>query len=272
MALVDDTCQGVGLGLRPPHLYQVLRERPAVPWLEVHICNYLAGGINRKLLQRIREHYPISFHGVSLNLGGTAPLDQDYLRALKTAITELAPGLVSEHACFTAHDGQYFHDLLPLPFTEASVEHMVSRVNQVQDCVGRTIAIENLSRYSSYTDSTLSEAEFLTAVAKQSGCHLLLDLNNLYVNQQNLGESSQDFFATLPADIVSEIHLAGHSDIDGRLVDTHGAPVCDAVWQLFQDYSHQHPTIPTLIEWDSNLPDFEVLMAEKARAESYLPA
>ncbi|WP_018691101.1 MNIO family bufferin maturase [Algicola sagamiensis] len=262
--------KGAGLGLRPLHLHEVLQEQPDVPWFEVHICNYLGGGLNPFLLSQINEIYPFSFHGVSLNLGGVDVLDFDYLSDLKQAINTYQPVLVSEHACFTAHDGHFFHDLLPVPFTDEAVQHMANRIKVVQDFLGRQILIENVSRYATYAESQLSEGEFLAAVSREADCGLLLDLNNAYVNQHNLGESVDTFLLEIPVERVAEIHLAGYSVKEDRLLDTHSAEVTHEVWEVFEKYCEQCPMVPCLIEWDSKLPSFDVLMSQMRKAQAYM--
>ena len=265
-------CSGAGLGLRPPHLHEVCRQEPAIPWFEVHICNYLGGGLNRALLHKVAEHYPLSFHGVNLNLGGVDPLDRDYLTRLAQAIEAFQPALVSEHACFTAHGSHHFHDLLPVPYTEEAAAHMAARIRQVQDTLGREILIENISRYTAYDHSHLSEGEFLAAVCDQADCGLLLDLNNAYVNQRNLGEDLQAFIAALPLDRVGEVHLAGYSECDNMLIDTHSSAPSAAVWDCFRDFNEQHPDPPCLVEWDSQLPALSKLMEQQARAQAIVDA
>jgi uncharacterized protein (UPF0276 family) len=270
-------CIGAGLGLRPVHLREVLATMPAVPWFELHICNFMQGAVNHGLLRELREHYAVSFHGVSLNLGGTTPLDMNYLKQMKHLIDELQPGLVSEHACFTAHEGQFFHDLLPVPYSEASVKHMAARISQVQDLLGRQILIENVSRYYRYDqaiagDDQLSEGEFIAAVAEQSDCLILLDLNNARVNEHNLGESTRQFIDCLPPKRLAEIHLAGYTQRDNLWVDSHSAPVCTELWQLYQDCVERLPELPCLIEWDSELPSFELLEGQRQQAQSILNA
>jgi len=260
-------CRGAGLGLRPAHLQAVCHSEPAIPWFEVHICNFLGGGLNRALLHRIGERYPLSFHGVNLNLGGIDELDRNYLQQLRRAVDEYRPALVSEHACFTAHQQHYFHDLLPVPYTDEAVVHMAARIRQVQDCLGREILIENISRYASYAESQLSESEFLSAVCQEADCGLLLDLNNAYVNQCNLGEDLNDFVSGLPLSRVGEVHLAGYSIQEGRLLDTHSTAPSDAVWGHFQDFCELCPDVPCLIEWDSNLPPLQELVAQQIKAQ-----
>ena len=259
-------CQGAGIGLRPAHLHQVLRTLPMVPWFEVHSCNFLGGGLNRELLEQINQHYPLSFHGVNLNLGGVEPLDYDYLSRLRLAIDHFKPTLISDHACFTAHQQHFFHDLMPIPYTEQAATHMAERINEVQDFLGQRILLENVSRYFSYPESQLSEGEFLAHVCEQSQCGLVLDLNNAYVNFHNHGEDVDEFIAALPLNRVVEIHLAGHSKQDDMLIDTHNQSVSDAVWNIYRRSVELLPNTPSLIEWDSDLPDFSVLMEEQKKA------
>tara|TARA_Y100001949_G_C15919080_1_gene300377 strand:- start:49 stop:933 length:885 start_codon:yes stop_codon:yes gene_type:complete len=259
--------RGAGLGLRIPHIPWVLENQPHVNWFEVHICNYLGGGLNRTLLQEISRTYPLSFHGVSLNLGGCDPLDPNYLNKLRLATEEFRPTLISEHACLTAHNGEHFHDLIPVPFTRTAARHMAARIRQVQDTLGRRILIENLSRYARYEESELTEAEFLTIVCELADCGLLLDINNAYVNQLNLGESWRQFVRELPLDRIGEIHLAGHSQQASAVIDTHSQPVCDGVWDAYRDTVTQFGTnIPVLIEWDNDLPPFTRLLEECNKA------
>lgn len=297
--MIAHTCRGAGLGLRIPHIQQVLNEKPPVPWFEVHICNFLTAPLNRHLLRQVAEHYPLSFHGVSLNLGGIDELDWDYLTLLKKAINDFQPALVSEHAAFTALNGQYFHDLLPVPYTREAVQHFSERINRVQDFLGHQILIENVSRYFNYDESELTEAQFLSEISQLSDCGLVVDLNNIYVNQRNFpddGDSIESFLNTIPFDRIGEVHLAGFSEHLGQLIDTHGSPVSDVVWQSFasflQDFQ-QHldkpnatdtntsnirpypkattlEDLPCLIEWDNNLPDFSRLNQERITAQAMI--
>lgn len=251
-----------------PHLREVLKNLPSITWFEVHICNYMGGGLNRALLEQISQHYALSFHGVNLNLAGIDPINKDYLTKLKTAVDEFNPSLISDHACFTANQGQYFHDLLPMPYTEEAALHLVDRISQVQDMLGRQILIENLSRYFCFDESELSEGEFLALVSEKADCGLLLDINNAYINQINLNESVNDFLSHIPIDRVQEIHLAGFEDQQGVCVDTHGAPVHDEVWSFYEAFTAKNPDIPVLIERDNNLPDFSELVLEQQKAQS----
>ena len=263
-------CAGAGIGLRIPHIKYVLNHQPEIPWFEVHPCNFLRGGLNRQLLYRIAERYPLSFHGVNLNLGGIDPIDVDYLQRLKTLVGEIQPGLISDHACFTSLDQNYYHDLLPIPYSRTAVTQMASRVMQVQDILQQQILIENVSRYTSFPESTLSEAEFLNEVCYQAGCKVLLDLNNAYVNQLNLGISVDGFLAELNLQLVAEVHLAGHSTQGDYVVDTHNKKVCNEVWDIYRAFVSNNPGIPCLIEWDSDLPDFSVLEEERNTAQDIL--
>ena len=262
----NNAIRGTGLGLRIPHIPWVLEHKPAIAWFEVHICNFLNGGLNRAMLEEVARFYPLSFHGVSLNLGGCEPLDTGYLKRLQGAVDQLKPTLVSEHACLTVHNGEHFHDLIPVPFTRPAAQHMADRICQVQDTLGRRILIENLSRYASYDESHLTEAEFMATVCELADCGLLLDLNNAYVNQLNLGESWQTLVENLPLERVGEIHLAGHNQQGTLVIDTHNQPVCDAVWLAYQQMAATQPDIPVLIEWDNDLPAFPTLMEECKKA------
>ena len=273
---MSDLSNQAGLGLRIPHLDQVLAQGPSVAWFEVHICNFLTAPLNKALLAKIAQDYPLSFHGVSLNLGGTDPLNIEYLNLLKQSIDTFQPKLISEHACFTGHQGESFHDLLPVPYTESSLKHFANRVDAVQSILGRQILIENVSRYLNYEQSTMSEAEFLAQLCKQTGCKLILDINNIYVNQtnhqQDSGQSLAHFLQTLAFETIGEIHLAGHAERDGQLIDTHGTDVCEAVWSLFKGFLTHcaalgKPCPPCLIERDNNLPKFDELQEECIQAQ-----
>jgi uncharacterized protein (UPF0276 family) len=264
-----------GVGLRAPHLRQVLEQRPTVSWFEVHSENYFApGGAAMAQLDAIRRDYPLSLHGVGLSLGGSEALDPQHLQHLKTAIARFAPALVSEHLCWTAAGGQHFHDLLPLPYTEEALRHVSARIVEAQERLGRRILIENVSSYLEFQHSTLPEWDFLRETAARSGCGILLDVNNIYVSAMNHGFDARQYIDAIPAEAVGEIHLAGHiaKDIEGTalLIDSHSQPVTEAVWELYAYALERIGPRPTLIEWDSDLPAFEVLQAEAAKAGSYL--
>jgi hypothetical protein len=263
---------GAGIGLRSAHHQAIVRERPAVGWIEVHTENYFhEGGPHLAALERARELYPLSLHGVGMGLGSAGPLDRTHLARVARAIARFEPALVSEHACWGSEGGEHFNDLLPLPYTEEAALHLAARVREVQDVLGRQILIENLSCYLAFSSSRLSEFEFLAAVVELSGCGLLLDVNNAYVNSVNLGLDARAFIDGLPAGAVQEIHLAGHArrQVGGRtlLLDDHGSRVPEPVWELYEHALRRCGRMPTLIEWDTNLPELSVLAEEAARAQ-----
>ena len=264
-----------GIGLRSAHHAEIATGRPAVGWMEVHTENYFHdGGPHLRALERVRELYPLSLHGVGLGLGAVEPLDRAHLAQVRRAIYRFEPALVSEHACWGHAGGEHFNDLLPLPYTEEAALHLASRVRQAQDILGRQILLENLSSYFAYTDSSLSEWEFLAAVVERSGCGLLLDVNNVYVNSINLGLDATRFIAGVPREAVQEIHLAGHrrrrvGDRD-LLIDDHGSCVCPEVWALYEQALARLGPVPTLIEWDTDVPALDVLVAEAREADRRL--
>ena len=260
---------GFGLGLRPEHYPAVLEGRPAVDWFEIISENYLAaGGKPLYFLDRIREHYPMVMHGVSLSIGGCDPLDPDYLAALKRLAARVEPAWISDHLCWTGIDGRNLHDLLPLPYTEEAIAHVAGRVGQVQDCLGRRILLENVSSYVTYTDSRISEWEFLSAVAERADCHILLDVNNVWVSAHNHGFDPLAYLDGVPPGRVRQIHLAGHSHNGSLIVDTHDHPVPDPVWALYAEAIARLGPVSTMIERDDDIPPLEALLAELAQARS----
>ena len=264
-----------GIGLRAEHYDAVLETRPPVGWLEVHSENYFgAGGKPLDYLERIRAHYPLSLHGVGLSIGSTDPLDQRHLASLKHLIRRFEPALVSEHLSWSSVGGRYFNDLLPLPYTEEALDHMVGRVAQVQDVLGRQILIENPSSYLQYVESAIPEWEFLVELAARAGCGMLLDVNNIYVSARNHGFDAGAYLRAIPRHLVREIHLAGFTvnRFDGGeiLIDTHNRPVWPAVWALYRQAVRRFGQIPTLIEWDTELPELAVLVDEARRADAVL--
>jgi len=264
-----------GIGLRSAHHEEVVARRPPVAWLEVHTENYFHdGGPQLAALERAREHYPLSLHGVGLGLGSVAPLDRDHLARVKRAVDRFEPALVSEHACWGHAGGEHFNDLLPLPYTEEAAELLAARVRQAQDVLGRQILVENLSSYLAYSASRLTEWDFLAAVVQRSGCGLLLDVNNIYVNSMNLGLDAERFIAGVPGDAVQEIHLAGHrrNRVGERdlLIDDHGSEVCPEVWALYERALARLGPVPTLIEWDTDVPALDVLVSEARKADACL--
>jgi uncharacterized protein (UPF0276 family) len=262
-----------GIGLRAPHVAAVERERPRVAWLEVHSENYYAhGGPALAALDRIRRDYPLSLHGVGMSLGSADPLDRAHLAKLERLIARSAPSLVSEHLCWSGVAGRSLNDLLPLPYTDETLEHVCARVSRVQDAIGRELAVENVSSYLAFADSTIPEWEFVAAVAQRTGCKLLLDVNNVYVNAVNHGFDADAYLAAIPRAAVAEIHLAGFTRRGALLIDTHGAPVAPAVWALYSRALERFGPVPTLIEWDTDIPPLAVLVAEAASARSMLEA
>ena len=260
-----------GIGLRTPHLRQVLAERPPVAWFEVHSENYFVdGGPALAALERIRADYPLSLHGVGMSLGSTDPLDRTHLAKLSRLIARIDPGLVSEHLCWSSIGGRHLNDLLPLPYTDEALDHVCARVTEVQDILGREIAVENVSSYLEFAESTIPEWEFVAAVAQRTGCRLLLDVNNIYVNAINHGFSADAYLAAIAPETIAEIHLAGFDASGPCLIDTHGARVAPEVWALYRSAIARFGPRPTLIEWDLEIPAFAVLQEEAATAQSIL--
>jgi uncharacterized protein len=262
-----------GIGLRAQHHLHVLSEWPKTAWFEAHSENYFAeGGSHVECLAKIRARYPLSLHGVGLSLGSTDPLNREHLANLRRVIARFEPALVSEHLSWSSVQGRFANDLLPLPYTEEALRHVSLRIAQTQDALGRQILLENVSSYLKFNASRLTEWEFLSGVAAESGCGILLDLNNIYVAAHNHGFACDDYLEGIPAHRVQEFHLAGHSriDLEGRelLIDTHGAPVCDAVWDLYRTALQRFGNVPTLIEWDTDIPSFDVLQAEAGKADA----
>jgi len=275
---MDNTAQGwalkeiagVGLGLRSQHIDEVVLTRPVVPWFELLTDNHMApGGLIPVQLEAIRSNYPITFHCVGMSLGGTDPVDVEYLRGIKTLIGRYQPSLVSDHLCFSQHGQHNYHDLLPLPYNEETLHHFSKRITQIQDILETRILVENVSSYLTYRASTLSEAEFIAELLSRTDCDLLLDINNIYVNAVNHGFSASEYLSKIPMQRVREIHLAGYEDRDSYLLDAHNSRVSPPVWELYEEVISQYPDIPTLIEWDNDIPSFTVLR-EEADAASVL--
>jgi len=257
-----------GIGLRAPHHHEILAAAPAVGWLEAHSENYFAdGGPAIAALERARERYPVSLHGVGLSLGSTDLLDVEHLRKLKALIARVEPGLVSEHLSWSSVNGRFLNDLLPLPYTEEALRHVCARVCEVQEHLNRQILVENISSYYLFAHSTIPEWEFVAAVAQRTGCGLLLDVNNIFVSATNHQFDPSRYLQAIPVRAVGEIHLAGHESNGELLVDTHSRPVCDAVWALYRHAIRRIGEVPTLIEWDNDLPELSVLVAEAHKAD-----
>lgn len=262
--------QGCGVGLRTRHYEEILRDWPAMDWFEAISENYMdSGGRPVKTLEAVRNRYPVALHGVSLSIGSIDPLNPIYLERLKKLAQRIDPFVVSDHLCWTGVEGSQLHDLLPLPFTEEALSHIVSRVQQVQETLGRSILLENVSSYVTYKHSVIPEWEFLAEAARRSGCGILLDLNNVYVNANNHGFDPYDFLRGVPASRVGQFHLAGHTDMGGYLFDTHSGEVIDPVWKLYQKALELYGPVSTLIEWDEAIPEFSRLSAEAAKARAY---
>ncbi len=259
-----------GIGLRAPHYREVLNERPHLDWVEVHSENFFGGGAPLNTLRQVRNHYPVSLHGVGMGLASTRALDQTHLSDLRRLCDMIQPAAVSEHLCWNASGGYVINDLLPFPYTEEALAHVVSRIDHVQERLDRQLLVENLSSYLSFSHSEMTEGEFMSELADRTGCGILLDVENLYVNTCNLGVDAKAFIASIPVDAVKEFHLAGYSERNGCLVDTHDHPVSTEVWRLYEYALLQIGPRPTLIEWDSDIPALGVLMGEAAEAQRRL--
>ncbi len=266
---------GAGIGLKPAHAPTILRERPKLGWLEVHAENYMVpGGPRLAMLEAMRETYPLSLHGVGLSLGGADRPDRAHLEELRALVRRYQPRLVSEHIAWSAHDGIYFADLLPTPLTAESLARLCRNIAETQDVLGQRILIENPSSYLRLPRTEIPEHEFLADAARRTGCGLLIDVNNVYVSAYNLGFDARTYLDALPGEPIDEIHLAGFSldQANGApfLIDSHGAPVASAVWDLFDRLIQRIGPRPTLIEWDNDIPAWEVLHAEALEADRIL--
>jgi uncharacterized protein (UPF0276 family) len=254
---------GFGLGLRVEHYAEILDGQPAVDWFEALTENYLVpGGRPLHNLIRVRERFPIALHGVSLSIGSVTPLDLGYLAQVKALAARVQPVWISDHLCWTGVNGKNLHDLLPLPYTEEALAHVVARVRAVQEILGQRILLENVSSYLSFNESRMTEWEFLAAVAEQSDCRILLDVNNVYVSSVNHEFDPLAYLDGIPAQRVQQIHLAGHESHGDYLIDTHDQPVPDAVWALYQEALKRFGVVPTMIERDANIPPLSELEAE----------
>ena len=258
---------GFGLGLRTVHYEEILAGRCAVDWFELLSENYMVpGGKPLHYLDRIRADYPVVMHGVSLSIASTDPLDWSYLRALKALAERVSPHWISDHLCWTGVSGKNSHDLLPIPYTEEAVVHVASRVQAVQDFLGRRILLENVSSYVSYKESELTEWEFLSEIARRADCLILLDVNNIYVSAYNHGFDAQHYLNGVPAERVQQIHIAGHSNCGDYIVDTHDADVIDPVWALYAKAIERLGPVSTMIERDDHIPPLADLVIELEQA------
>ena len=265
-----------GTSLKPQHLQAILAGPTPRGFFEIHAENYMgAGGPPHRALEAIRRDYPVSLHGVCLSIGGPQGLDKAHLARFGALVRRYEPALVSEHLAWSTHESVYFNDLLPLPYTEATLATVCDHLDEVQEAIGRPLLLENPSTYLLFRDSTMSETDFIRAVARRTGCGLLLDVNNVFVSATNHGFSPRAYLADFPLAAVGEIHLAGHaeeSDDEGvpLLIDSHDRPVANSVWRLFESVIARAGPIPTLIEWDSEIPEWPRLQAEAAAAQSIL--
>lgn len=259
--------EGFGLGLRREHYAAILADRHAVDWFEILTENYLVpGGRPLHNLEQVRARFPLVMHGVSLSIGSTAPLNYRYLRDLKRLMDRIEPAWVSDHLSWSGLSGINLHDLLPLPYTEDTVRHVVRRISAVQDSLQRRILLENVSSYLSYRHSEMSEWEFVSEVARRADCDLLLDVNNVYVSSVNHGFDPDRYLAGVPAERVKQIHLAGHRSFGRYLIDTHDEPVAESVWALYEKAATLFGSVPTMIERDANIPPLGELIAELTHA------
>jgi uncharacterized protein len=269
-------CGLAGTSFKAEHLNAILADGPMRGFFEVHAENYMgAGGPPHRSLERIRREHPLSLHGVCMSIGGPQPLDQAHLRRFRALVQRYEPELVSEHLAWSTHQSIFFNDLLPLPYTKATLDLVCSHIDRMQEAIGRRILLENPSTYVAFSSSTLGETDFLRAVVQRTGCGLLLDINNVFVSATNHGNSALDYLASFPLDSVGEIHLAGHTEQtddegDLLLIDSHDGPVADAVWKLYATIILRSGPLPTLIEWDSKIPDWSILRAEAAAAQFIL--
>jgi len=261
-----------GIGLRAPHYTEVLNTLPKLGWVEVHNENFFGGGAPLHTLLKVREHYPVSLHGVGMGLASPAPLNENHLSALQQLCNAVQPAAISEHLCWNAADGLVVNDLLPFPYTKEALQHVAQRVERIQDTLNRQLLVENLSSYLTFSHSEMTEGEFLAELTQRTGCGILFDVENLYVNVRNLGVDADAFIKAIPANSVKEYHLAGYSMRDGCLVDTHDHPVYPEVWDLYETVLQQIGPRPTLIEWDSDIPALAVLMSEAQQAQRRMDA
>jgi uncharacterized protein len=258
---------GFGLGLRREHYRQVVETRPKVDWFEVISENFMvAGGNPRRVLEAVRRDYPVVLHGVSLSIASTDPLDAGYLEELAALARQVDPVWISDHLSWGTAHGENAHDLLPIPYTEEALAHVVRRVEAVQERLGRRLLLENPSSYLRFRDADMAELEFLAELARRADCGILLDVNNVFVSAHNHGFDPHAYLAAMPAERVGQIHLAGHSEEGALLIDTHDGQVCDEVWELYIEATARFGARSTMIEWDEHVPAFAELEGELDRA------
>jgi hypothetical protein len=265
------TIKTAGLGFRMPHFADVMRRKDEVPWLELLLDNWLCeDGIVADRLQTIIKTFPVSFHGVGLSLASSSPIDDDYLGRVKNLLDQSEALVYSEHLSFSRTGTQFIPDLLPFPFTSETLDHVAQKIDHVQTFLNRQMLIENVSAYIDFPNNDFSEEEFISDLVKRTGCGLLLDVNNMYVNQVNLGRNAKQALEHLPLEAVQEVHLGGHEVADGYLIDAHNNKVCDEVWEIYQQTITLTGPVASLIEWDNDIPSFDILLHEQQRAQTFL--
>ncbi|MEW6146142.1 MAG: DUF692 domain-containing protein [Thermodesulfobacteriota bacterium] len=256
-----------GIGLREPHLRRIMEDKPGIDWLEIIADNIIdADETTLSRLDELRRDYALSLHSVGTSIGSVDPLNFDYLKSLKRLIDRLDPFSVSEHLCWSGAHGVHLHDLFPLPMTEETVRHVAGRIERIQDFFGRRILIENVSAYTEFEESEMSEPEFITRIARTSGSGILLDVNNIFINSYNFGLDALEYVENIPGDLVGEIHLGGGEQRDGYILDAHNSRIWDEVWDLYGRAVSRLGAVPTLIEWDNDIPGLEVLLDEADKA------
>ncbi|MFV2057304.1 MAG: DUF692 domain-containing protein [Thiohalomonadales bacterium] len=258
---------GYGLGLRHEYYHEILEHHPPVDWFEILSENYMVeGGKPLYYLDAIRESYPIVMHGVAMSIGSTNPLNMDYLKDLKNLASRVKPRWISDHLCWAGYGSTNLHDLMPLPYNEETIKHVVQRVKRVQDYLGEIFLLENVSSYVTYTHSEMTEWEFISAIVEEADCMMLLDINNIYVSARNHGFDAMDYINGVPIDRIQQFHLAGHSDYGDYVIDTHDHPVVDTVWALYEKALKRFGAVSTMIERDDRMPPFSELLDELAQA------
>lgn len=269
MSYTSQKIEGVGLGLRNQHFQYIIENKPDVPWFEVLADNFINNdGPPLDYLQEIKQHYPMVLHSVGMSIGSTDPLNQNYFKQYKKLVENINPPYVSDHLCWISIDDQYFHDLLPLPYTEPVANYVAKRIQQIQDLIGYPLIIENVSSYLTYKESKMPEWEFLSLVAEKANCGILLDINNIYVSSVNHKFDPEIYINAIDPSRVKQFHLAGYTDRGTHLIDTHSDVVSDPVWELYKKAAKRFKAVPTLIEWDADIPEFSVLEKEAERART----
>jgi uncharacterized protein (UPF0276 family) len=259
---------GVGIGLRSPHITEILTTLPDIPWLELLADNHLAeGGLVSTRLDAIAEYYPLTLHCVGMSLASVEPLNKAYCQRIKALAKRVNAAWVSEHLCFTSGMEIHSHDLLPIPYNQESLNHCAERILQIQDLLGERLLIENVSSYMTFKNSEMSEIDFIVELAEKADCYLLADVNNIYVNQMNHGLNGEFYINNLPIERIKEIHLAGYQQKENYLLDAHNNPVSEPVWELYQRLIKRKADIPTLIEWDNDIPSLPIVLNEAAKAQ-----